>query len=114
MLKTKTAPVKVTSTSIIFEKVKTKIFKIKYAEIKNLTEIDRDFLESHSLYCEFHHFTEAEEISYLIDIDSLDYMPLSCIRHNANIELVKFIDNVRLERAEYTHVEFYVSNDVES
>ena len=40
-------------------------------------------------------------------------MHLFCIRDNENIELVKFIDNVRLEQAGYTHVEFYTSNDVE-
>ena len=111
MIKTKTAPA--SATSIIFNDVKTKIFKIKYASLKNLTDIDREFLKDNSDYCE-EHLNDSNDTTYIININSLEYMPLFCIRDNANIELVKFIDNVRLEQAGYTHVEFYTSNDVES
>ena len=107
-----------------FEKTENKI--IRNVEIVDITDNDRLFLKEISTSYKESNNSYDNEIQFFLDLKGcdIDLIAMSCIRINANTDLVRFIDNVLFEnifastsyrdKPTYTHLHIFTHDlDIE-
>ena len=127
IIETRKAPVhKITSLKTFDGKTfdRTENKRIRNVEIVDITDNDRLFLKEISTSYKESNDAYDNEIQFYLDLKGcdIDSIAMSCIRINANTDLVRFIDNVLFEnifdgnvnKPTYTHLHIFTHDlDVE-